>query len=786
MRQIFYILFGAGLTVGSSVACGKALLRRTVPGLSPPETVLLGFSAGSGIVSLLVFGICAARLAHKGVILALATAILGIYGFQAARIRNSARAQFRPALPKFNNPVLLGLNAILALFLVLYFFHALAPEISQDGSTYHLGLVARYLREHGFVPVTTNMYAGLPQGMEMLFLFAFSFGRNSAAALVHFAFLVALAGAMILYSRRFRSVWNNAENPRPGCTAPKRDRVSAGSSGGATVAERTSAGLFQQVVREEMPGLCAAVLFFASPVVGKDGISAYNDVALACVAFSLFYLLRIWHQTPSDLILVPAGLLAGFACAIKYTGMVALPYAILFVLWNCYTTRRALARPVAIVLGCALVLTVPWMAKNWILAQNPFAPFLNAIFPNPYIHAGFEREYVSAMRSYGLESRWQIPLHLTVFGARLGGALGPVFLLSPIALIALRDSEGRRLLAAGAFFVAGFAANSGARFLIPALPFVSLAMMRVLSKARFAAPTIAIAHAVISWPAILHLYAPLAWSVGEVPVRAALRMDQDESYLLARLPGYGAARIIETHVPANERVFALHPVLIAYTSREVLVGYEAAYNQVLEDILRTALIPEYWPTVHTGFRFAPVTVRSIRLLQSAEATAGYWSINELHLYSSGREIEGRPAWRVTAHPNRWEAALALDGTAMTRWSTWQPLEPGMFLEVDFGRNEAIDALIIESAPDSHVARLRLEARRPTGDWSPLPANPEARRVSPPPEMRRAAMREFRRRGINYLLINDHDYAARDLRENARLWGVRQIAEFDPARLYKID
>src|SRR4029078_2767387 len=133
----------------------------------------------------------------------------------------SAHPRFRPALPKSNNPVLLGLNAILALFLVLYFLHALAPEISHDGSPYHLGVVARYLREHGFVPVTTNMYAGLPQGMEMLFLLAFSFGRNSAAALVHFAFLVALAGAMILYSRRFR---------------------------------------------EEMPGLCAAVLVFASPV----------------------------------------------------------------------------------------------------------------------------------------------------------------------------------------------------------------------------------------------------------------------------------------------------------------------------------------------------------------------------------------------------------------------------------------------------------------------------------------------------------------------------------------
>src|SRR4029078_3366264 len=113
MRQIFYILFGAGLTVASSVACGKALLRRTVPGLSLPETVLLGFTAGSGVLSLFVFGICAARLAHKGVILALATVILGTYAFQAARIRSSAHPRFRPALPKSNNLVLLRLTALL-------------------------------------------------------------------------------------------------------------------------------------------------------------------------------------------------------------------------------------------------------------------------------------------------------------------------------------------------------------------------------------------------------------------------------------------------------------------------------------------------------------------------------------------------------------------------------------------------------------------------------------------------------------------------------------------------
>ena len=54
-------------------------------------------------------------------------------------------------------------------------------------------VVARYWREHGFHPIVWNLYASLSEGAEMLFLFAFAFGRHSAASMVHFAFLLALA-----------------------------------------------------------------------------------------------------------------------------------------------------------------------------------------------------------------------------------------------------------------------------------------------------------------------------------------------------------------------------------------------------------------------------------------------------------------------------------------------------------------------------------------------------------------------------------------------------------------
>ena len=68
-----------------------------------------------------------------------------------------------------------------------------APEIQPDAVYYHLGLVASTPASATF-PERIDFYDILPQGMEMLYLFAFAFGRHTAAKLVHFAFLIATAG----------------------------------------------------------------------------------------------------------------------------------------------------------------------------------------------------------------------------------------------------------------------------------------------------------------------------------------------------------------------------------------------------------------------------------------------------------------------------------------------------------------------------------------------------------------------------------------------------------------
>jgi len=111
------------------------------------------------------------------------------------------------------------------------------------------------------------------------------------------------------------------------------------------------------------------------------------------------------------------------------------------------------------------------MVKNWMWVANPFSPFLNGLFPNPYFTVAFEQEYRHHMALYQLATRWQIPMQVTTHGS-LAGLLGPVFLLAPIALLALRRREGRQLLLAALVFGATYFTNISTRFLIPPLPFV--------------------------------------------------------------------------------------------------------------------------------------------------------------------------------------------------------------------------------------------------------------------------------------------------------------------------
>src|SRR5437667_7100467 len=100
----------------------------------------------------------------------------------------------------------------------------------------------------------------------------------------------------------------------------------------------------------------------------------------------------------------------------------------------------------------AILLVAPWLIKNVVEVRNPVSPFANRLFPNPYVHVAFEDESREGLAHPNHMTWPEVPLELTVYGDRLQGLFGPLFLLAPLGLFALRWPVGRQVLPAGLVF----------------------------------------------------------------------------------------------------------------------------------------------------------------------------------------------------------------------------------------------------------------------------------------------------------------------------------------------
>jgi hypothetical protein len=129
--------------------------------------------------------------------------------------------------------------------------------------------------------------------------------------------------------------------------------------------------------------------------------------------------------------------------------------------------------------------------------------------------------------------------------------------------------------------------------------------------------------------------------------------------------------------------------------------------------------------------------------------------------------------------------MAFDGKPVTRWRTWLPMEPGQFVELDFGQPQPVERIELQCSRDQPDVRLRLEGADASGHWRPLDAVMQEREISVP-NLRRQAVEELKARGVDYLMIFGYDYGVDDFRLRAGEWGIRQVAELGNDRLYRLE
>ncbi len=696
--------------LGTLAACwgaGRCLFDRLGLRLHRHEHDLLATFTGAPLVSAFVFLLCALHLAWPAALLL----PLALSWF--------LRPTPRPSLPTLPRPALYLFATAFAFYAAIYLANSLAPEKSPDGMAYHLGLVAHYLRNHGFDPTLANMYGYMPQGLEMLFLPAFAFGGHSAAATVHCAALLALPWLILNYARRLGRPW---------------------------------------------AGVAASSLVFLSPLAGIDGVSAYNDIALAASAFALFYLLEIWREAPTPALLIPVGLLAGFCFSLKYTGFAAALYAILVV-------RRRITLAMA---ASAAAISLPWLAKNWLFTGNPVAPLFNAWFPNPAIHITFETFYRNYFHTYNLPSLLPLPWMLTVTG-QLGGQLGPLFLLAPLGLLTARTRHGRYILLSAACFLVPYPANLGARFLLPVLPFAALAIAMALPTSRALITGLVATAALLAWPRVIDKYrAPAGgWQITTVPWQAALGIVPQHTWLLARASEYELADLINRTVPPTATLWSTDVLAESYIRPNVLVNYYSAKGESIEDTLNIPLNPDLHPLWNWRFTFPPSPFTTVRVLQTATSPTDIWSLGEAHFYAGTTEV--RPV-NATASPFPWDIHLALDQNPTTRWRAWQSIHSRMYLDFTFPPNTNLDRVELAASHDQWKIDLHLDQ---------IPATLEKLELQPLPDLRRQATQTIKARGVDYLLIGRNYPTAADMQADPNRWGLRLLATRASDALYQI-
>lgn len=733
MGAVLYILLGWLLTVLACYAAGALLLSRMAPLWSRQEAVALRFISGAGVYGVLIF-LCGLLPIYSRALFVAWPLLLAAAAWRTGAFRLPEESL--PDLPAAHRRILW----IMAPFAVLYLANAMAPEVSPDGSSYHLGLIAKYYRDRTLTPITVNLYAALSQGMEMLFLSAFSIGRHSASALVHFTYLLTLPWLLLCFARRYA-----------------------------------------------MPsaGVAAALLVFCSPVVGLDGISAYNDVAAACLYFALFQVLRRMEEHPEARGLwVLAGVLGGAAYGLKYT---LAPALILAALWIGWLHRRRALCPLAVLSASALPFVAPWIVRNTLWWHNPLAPFFNKWFPNPFVQPWFEAEYRLHMAKYSLTSFTQLPLEVTVHGASLNGLLGPIFLLTPLALLALRTREGRRLLLAAAFALSTYPSNIGTRFLIPALPFLALALGQTLSYVRWLPFAVVALHAALSWPDVIPAYANRwAWRLEKIVWKDALRVRDSEHYLVSHLPAYPLTRRLDELVPPGRRILGFGQIPEAYSNRDYLVAFQSAEGNRLRDIILTPLVLESQPTRRVRLQFPSTRQKKIRIVQNRNDPGGQWFVTEAHLFSGDREIIRSPHWRLRAQPSNYNVQSAFDNSFVTRWASEEGRYAGMFIEVDFGENETLDHVDLTLSPDQPWDTFHVEVPGAApASWTRLQTQVKMTDLVAPVGLRRAAIEELLLRNIEYLITAESDYAAADFYQNRAIWGLEPLAEAGAYRLFRL-
>lgn len=555
-------LAGAALVFFAAWALGSALLRLPLLREARPEPgrerTLAALGMGLGGLAIVALALSPLGLLRDWALIAIVAAGGAAGAIRLARERRKpaagappARARAATALPR--GPWELALAALISAGVVFALIAALAPEVEYDALWYHLDIPRRSLEAGSLVDQRCEYVSLYPMGAELLYAYGLALGDPVIAKLVSFGFWVLF--------------------------------VAATYDLGARVGGRGTA-------------LTAAAIAALTPTALWEATTAYVDVAVAFfITLSLAWVVR-YVERGALASLALAGLLGGFALAIKTLALLGLAALALVALAGRRAPLRAHVAALGVFSGLVLLPAAPSLLRAQIEAGNPVFPSLYGIFG-----ADGSRWTQAAADSYeesldrigsvdGLGGLLTMPWDITMHGSEFAGSIGVLFLmLVPLAFT--------RRLSRPAAMVALFAAayvllwvsplsSQQLRFLLPAVPALAVLGACGLASARelgarlhprvAAVPAlVVVATLALSLPAFTALHDrdgedTLTHVLRGAPIDVVSGAESEREYLARKLPAYEAARALEGDALT---VAVSDPYVDTYASAELIPDWSA-------------------------------------------------------------------------------------------------------------------------------------------------------------------------------------------------------------------
>ena len=352
-----------------------------------------------------------------------------------------------------------------------------APPVDWDSLMYHLPVPARFLEEGRVFLPPDNLHVSFVGLLHMLYLPLLAAGRTAGPALLNGA-LAALLG-LALFSL--------------GSRLPREGGLDDGDAGSLALGS--------------VWGTTTLLLVAVTP---------RTDVSLALYLLLAHYAFLLALEEERGLAWAGLGaLLVGLAAGIKFNGLAygaGLAPLALWVAWRRSGTDRAgggsgssrvrirgAALASLTLAGLGVVALAPWLVKNWVLLGSPLYPYFSHRMVEPWLQALYHANPAAPPPDVTLSqtlrgvrapvSLWGVffaPGELTAEGEGVFYFTNRLLLLLPLGVLFLKRKLLGWLLLPPLLYlvlVLGVFPATNLRYLIPAVPALTLALVYVLLEA---------------------------------------------------------------------------------------------------------------------------------------------------------------------------------------------------------------------------------------------------------------------------------------------------------------